>query len=577
MVVSAEALSEIQASVTQAQDGQLVQAMHKLMNALAKHGLVRTSQLRPDEVGRHPMNRDGFGLSPHDVHALVDGLSEVGWDSRETNPICGEISDHAMALGFNEALATSSRGLLSPVQSTQMRYASLANSHTNAALRCLAHEVAHTETECALVLEGRLSMARAKSHDPQLFKAAQEGMVWRVIAREALEIHGVAQLIQSASNTSGHLQRGEHEWQILLRMKSLIERSTSPPEWSQVRKEICRTKPACIEATPYMYQFLLRFMHKELLGKVEERIKKSVSSKKSLGADFYMALSGNSKDWKVQGLLFRHMLLALAYTSDRVQASDCRRMLSKDFSQKLTAAEEMSTKILKMLKKADVKEKGTDVQEKYETFQDSLVLQALEKVKATPESVACELMDELEELLGTRLSTEFDDHRKTTSSSAPPAGSAGPSAASPLREYDEFGKLKDEAVLVREHGFVQGASIVRKKDKVRATIENVTGSKVKLSLDAEDDGDLTDSFLQPFWMVKRTHVLEEANCEIRPDLQGSENNSVKVPCMYNTVAVSDRDELVVYVPQVNVDDELEALSRIEAAPPAKRFRTKAKD
>ena len=55
MVVSTEALSEIQASVTQAQDGQLVQAMHKLMNALAKHGLVRTIQLRPDEVGRHPV------------------------------------------------------------------------------------------------------------------------------------------------------------------------------------------------------------------------------------------------------------------------------------------------------------------------------------------------------------------------------------------------------------------------------------------------------------------------------------------------------------------------------------------
>ena len=438
MVVSTEALSEIQASVTQAQDGQLVQAMHKLMNVLAKHGLVRTTQLRPDEVGCHPMNRDGFGLSPHDVHALVDGLSEVGWDSRETNPICGEISDpdHAMVLGFNEALVTSSRGLLPPVQATQMRYASLANSHTNAALRCLAHEVAHIGTECALVLEGRLSMARAKSHDPQFFKAAQEGMVWRVIAREALEIDGVAQLIQSASNTSGHLQRGEHEWQILLRMKSLIDRSTPPPEWSQVRKEICRTKPACIEATPYMYQFLLRFMHKELLGKVEERIKKSVSSKKSLGADFHKALSGNSKDWKVQGLLFRHMLLALAYTSDRVQASDCRRMLSKDFSPKLTTAEEMSTKISKMLKKADVKDKGTDVQEKYEAFQDSLVLQALEKVKATPESVACELMDELEELLGTRLSTEFDDHRKT-SSSAPPAGSAGPSAASPTGQFQQ--------------------------------------------------------------------------------------------------------------------------------------------
>ena len=64
------------------------------------------------------------------------------------------------------------------------------------------------------------------------------------------------------------------------------------------------------------------------------------------------------------------------------------------------------------------------------------MLQALEKVKATPESVACELMDELEELLGTRLSTEFDDHRKT-SSSAPPAGSAGPSAASPTGQFQQ--------------------------------------------------------------------------------------------------------------------------------------------
>ena len=90
-----------------------------------------------------------------------------------------------------------------------------------------------------------------------------------------------------------------------------------------------------------------------------------------------------------------------------------------------------------MLKKADVKEKGTDAQEKYETFQDSLVLQALKKVKATPESMACELVDELEELLGTRLSTEFDDHGKTTSSSAPPAGSEGPSAASPTGQFQQ--------------------------------------------------------------------------------------------------------------------------------------------
>ena len=31
----------------------------------------------------------------------------------------------------------------------------------------------------------------------------------------------------------------------------------------------------------------------------------------------------------------------------------------------------------------------------------------------------------------------------------------------------------EEAVLVREQGFVEGASVLRKKDKVRATIESL--------------------------------------------------------------------------------------------------------
>ena len=266
----------------------------------------------------------------------------------------------------------------------------------------------------------------------------------------------------------------------------------------------------------------------------------------------------------------------------------------------------------------------------------------------------------------------------------------------------------EEAVLVREQGFVEGASVLRKKDKVRATIESLKGSKVKLSLDTEDvsgyfelsagsflrgewklvkkhvettqyefdtfsdhtalksdainlmcakgevarrfieldqqhakvleglklqvkpsravfcakpfaknklilipstwkieskeassglsigtirdvplsllpaflhskDGDLTGSFLQPFWMVKRTHVLEDANCEIRPNLTDAENNSIKIPCMYNTCALKPKDELIVYTPQVKVEEEPEPLAPIAAPPPAKRARTKSKE
>ncbi|CAK9037042.1 unnamed protein product [Durusdinium trenchii] len=468
--------------------------------------------------------------------------------------------------------------------------------------------------------------------DIEIDEAAEEGMIWRIVSKEAAAIEGVPQLIQAASNTSGHLQRGEHEWQILLRMKGMIERSTPPPEWVQVHKDVMRTKPACAEATPYMYQFLLKYMHKRLLAKIESRVKKNASTKKVLGTEFFVNLSGASKDWQAEGLMIKMQKLL-----DSVSIPD---------------------------------ESAQQVQTCFEKFQDGLVLEVLEKRKdLTPQSMACKFMDELGEVLGKR-------------------------------EYDEFGKIMEEAALVREQGFVEGASVLRKKDKVRATIESLKGWKVKLSLDTEDvsgyfelsagsflrgewkivkkhvettqhefatfsdhtalksdainlmcakgevarrfieldqqhakvleglklqvkpskavfctkpfaknklilipstwkieskeassglsigtirdvplsllpaflhskDGNLTGSFLQPFWMVKRTHVLEDANCEIRPNLTDAENNSIKIPCMY-------QDELIVYTPQVKVEEEPEPLAPIAALPPAKRARTKSK-
>ena len=63
---------------------------------------------------------------------------------------------------------------------------------------------------------------------------------------------------------------------------------------------------------------------------------------------------------------------------------------------------------------------------------------------------------------------------------------------------------------MREQGFVEGASVLRKKDKVRATIESLKGSKVKLSLDTEDVSGYFElsagSFLRGEWKVVKKHV-----------------------------------------------------------------------
>ena len=85
------------------------------------------------------------------------------------------------------------------------------------------------------------------------------------------------------------------------------------------------------------------------------------------------------------------------------------------------------------------------------------------------------------------------------------------------------------------------------------------------------DGDLDGSFMCPFWMVKRTNKESEANVEIRKVIaEDQENNSVRIPLMYNISALDASTELKLYVPKPE-KEEPEALVPV---PQPKRQRTK---
>lgn len=125
--------------------GQVVQASGRLMAVLEKHQLSRLVRLKPDEVGVHSQNRDGFGICPKDVHSLLSSIAAVGFDANQATPICTEIGSGNDILQFNQGLVASSGGLLPEVNPTKLRFASLSCSHTNAALRCALHEVVSEE------------------------------------------------------------------------------------------------------------------------------------------------------------------------------------------------------------------------------------------------------------------------------------------------------------------------------------------------------------------------------------------------------------------------------------------------
>ena len=58
---------------------QIVQGAANVMTVLRKHNLLKQQKLLPDEVAVSLSNRDGLGVSPADTHALVEGISKVGW------------------------------------------------------------------------------------------------------------------------------------------------------------------------------------------------------------------------------------------------------------------------------------------------------------------------------------------------------------------------------------------------------------------------------------------------------------------------------------------------------------------
>eukprot|EP00435_Cladocopium_sp_Y103_P006913 s3514_g2.t1 len=457
--------------------------------------------------------------------------------------------------------------------------------------------------------------------------------------------------------------------------------------WDQVRKQVLLTKPACHEATPYMFTFLKNFSHEGLMKAIDTRIKSGCTMNKVLGKEFFVQLSAQSKDWKQPFLHLRHAVLSLAYTAEKqLHALDVKKLMGKELAQRSTKAQDLMIKFRALLDKEQLGDSSSAIENLFHQFQDHLILECLDKMKdETPESSACSLVDEIEKILGKRITAEFD----------------GQNTAQQL-PYDSDGQLVNPTQLIQTMGFVIGSSVIR--GSTRATITDMKGSQVQLSVDEGDtstsyevsinsflkgewkvgkkqadvqkftwdefqhvrphlndivnfmcvkgevsrrlmeleiqhessckglvlqtkpyksvftakhyakgklilvpstqkiekkacpgsvalgtirdiglhlwpcygppkkDG-LDGSFMCPFWMVKRSNKESEANVEIRKVIaEDQENNSVKIPLMYNTAPLDPSTELKLFVPKAQ-KEEPEALVPVGPQPKRQRGQT----
>ena len=181
---------EIRKLVAGSKDGKVVAGMTQLLSLCQAHGLMQEITIHPNFVCCHVDNRDGIGLNVMDLHQLLDDISSIGFSHDMTNCICVEISsgDHAF-MDFNNRIADVSDGLLPKFgDEYRVKYASLAGSHTNAALRCLLNGTKHPIKDSKLTTDGKLDMARVQQVDNGLAQAATSGLRWKVIDFEVGKI-----------------------------------------------------------------------------------------------------------------------------------------------------------------------------------------------------------------------------------------------------------------------------------------------------------------------------------------------------------------------------------------------------
>lgn len=116
--------------------GKLVSSISAILQLLQTHQLAWKQRIHASQVGVHPHNREGVGVSVSETHALIDDVLQVGFSTEEAGK--------SFALRFRRQGQYDSvaqrgperqcNGKLATLQPRRGKYANVAGSHLNAGL-----------------------------------------------------------------------------------------------------------------------------------------------------------------------------------------------------------------------------------------------------------------------------------------------------------------------------------------------------------------------------------------------------------------------------------------------------------
>ena len=293
--LSKELVQQCSSLMSGAEEGErLVKVVHEVLSILEDNGHVYGMKLKPSMVGVSPLNRDGSGLNPMDVHELLGDITSAGWLEARVVAVAVEPTCEA-EIKWNVNLFQQAAGMLGTLDPSQLKALSLAGSHTNAVLRCFDQEISHQGDEC-ICHKGKLSLELLKRRDPEFHRAVQEGLSWRVLSKNVAEqLPQLWSLVQRVGNTT--LQRGEHELQLTRRVHACwVAQSAGGGhvDFLDIKRRALTGKSIHGKALPHLYSFCLKLCGGRqpfLLDETERFVRLHSPSTRSLGAELWSRLA----------------------------------------------------------------------------------------------------------------------------------------------------------------------------------------------------------------------------------------------------------------------------------------------
>jgi len=106
-------------------DARLVSVVEDILQRLQEQKLAHTMRLPPKLVGVHPCNRNGYGVSPIEVHALGRDITDMGWSpSACAHAVAVEDDAQNTIAKFSANLARNKPGL-GQIPEASIKYGSL--------------------------------------------------------------------------------------------------------------------------------------------------------------------------------------------------------------------------------------------------------------------------------------------------------------------------------------------------------------------------------------------------------------------------------------------------------------------